>query len=98
MTLNKKIDGEKLTIEIIGRLDTKTAPQLEEEVTASVKGISTLVLDFAQLEFVSSAGLRVLLKAQKLMNKQGEMIIVNASETIKEVFELTGFIDILKLG
>lgn len=98
MTLSKTIDGEKLTIAIIGRLDTGTAPKLEEEVMASAKGIDTLVLDFAQLEYVSSAGLRVLLKAQKLMNKQGEMIIVNASETIKEVFELTGFIDILKLG
>lgn len=98
MTLSKTIDGEKLTIAIIGRLDTVTAPKLEEEVMASVKGISTLVLDLAQLEYVSSAGLRVLLKAQKLMNKQGEMLIVNASDTIKEVFELTGFIDILKLG
>lgn len=98
MTLSKTIDGEKLTIAIIGRLDTSTAPKLEEEVMASAKGIDTLVLDFAQLEYVSSAGLRVLLKAQKLMNKQGEMLIVNASETIKEVFELTGFIDILKLG
>ena len=98
MTLSKTVDGEKLTIAIIGRLDTSTAPKLEEEITASVKEISTLVLDFAQLEYVSSAGLRVLLKAQKLMARQGDMIIVNASETIKEVFELTGFIDILKLG
>lgn len=98
MTLNKILDGEKLTIEIIGRLDTKTSPQLEAEVNASVGGISSLVLDFAQLEFVSSAGLRSLLKAQKLMNKQGGMTIVNASESVKEVFELTGFIDILNLG
>lgn len=98
MTLSKTVDGEKLTIAIIGTLDTATAPKLEEEVMASTKGIHSLVLDLAQLEYVSSAGLRVLLKAQKMMNKQGDMIIVNASETIKEVFELTGFIDILKLG
>ncbi len=98
MTTNKTLDGEKLTIEIIGRLDTKTAPQLENEILNSVEGIETLVLDFAQLEYVSSAGLRTLLKAQKKMNGKGEMIIVNASEPIKEVFELTGFIDILNLG
>ena len=98
MTLNKKLDGTTLTIEIIGRLDTTTAPQLEEEITASIGGINKLVLDFGQLEYISSAGLRVLLKSQKSMMKKGKMIIVNASETIREVFELTGFMDILTLG
>ena len=98
MTLNKNQDGTKLTIEIIGRLDTSTAPQLEEEISKSVEEIKTLVLDFGQLEYISSAGLRVLLKSQKTMMKQGKMIIVNASETIREVFELTGFMDILTLG
>ena len=98
MTLNKKLDGTTLTIEIIGRLDTSTAPQLEEEIVASVGGVKKLVLDFGQLEYISSAGLRVLLKSQKTMMKQGKMVIVNASETIKEVFELTGFMDILTLA
>ncbi len=98
MTLNTNLDGTTLTIEIIGRLDTTTAPVLEEEITKSISGIKTLVLDFGQLEYISSAGLRVLLKSQKTMMKQGKMIIVNASETIREVFELTGFMDILTLG
>ncbi|MCI7759015.1 MAG: STAS domain-containing protein [[Eubacterium] saphenum] len=98
MTLNKNLDGTTLTIEIIGRLDTTTAPQLEEEITASIGGINKLVLDFGQLEYISSAGLRVLLKSQKAMSRQGKMVIVNASETIREVFELTGFMDILTLG
>lgn len=98
MTLNTNLDGTTLTIEIIGRLDTTTAPQLEEEITASIGGINKLVLDFRQLEYISSAGLRVLLKSQKAMSRQGKMVIVNASETIREVFELTGFMDILTLG
>ena len=98
MTLNKNLDGTTLTIEIIGRLDTTTAPQLDEEITASIGGINKLVLDFGQLEYISSAGLRVLLKSQKAMSRQGKMVIVNASETIREVFELTGFMDILTLG
>lgn len=98
MTLNKNLDGTKLTIEIIGRLDTTTAPILEEEIAKSVSEIKTLVLDFGQLEYISSAGLRVLLKSQKTMMKQGKMVITNASETIREVFELTGFMDILTLA
>ena len=97
MKLNKDIEGTTLNIEIVGRLDTTTAPQLEAEITSSLEGITRLVLDFAKLEYVSSAGLRVLLKAQKQMNKQGEMVIKNTSETIREVFELTGFMDILTL-
>lgn len=98
MTLNKNLDGTALTIRIIGRLDTGTSPQLEAEITSSIGGVSKLTLDFAELEYISSAGLRVLLKAQKAMMKQGEMVIINASETIREVFELTGFIDILTIA
>lgn len=98
MTLNKNLDGTTLTIEIIGRLDTTSAPKLEAEIKALIDGITKLVLDFANLEYISSAGLRVLLKSQKTMMKQGEMIIINASETVREVFELTGFMDILTLG
>ena len=98
MTLNKTLDGDTLTIEIVGRLDTGTSPQLEEEIKESVGEANNLVLDFGKLEYISSAGLRVLLKSQKLMGKKGEMVIVNASETVKEVFELTGFIDFLTLA
>lgn len=98
MTLNKTLDGTTLTIKIVGRLDTVTSPKLEEEIESSIGGVSKLVLDFAELEYISSAGLRVLLKTQKAIVKQGEMIIINASETIREVFELTGFIDILTIA
>lgn len=97
MTIEKNLKGTELTITIIGRLDTSTAPQLEAEIKNSVAGIEKLVLDFASLKYLSSAGLRVLLGAQKTMNKQGEMIVKNVNETINEVFEVTGFIDILTI-
>ena len=79
------------------RLDTTTAPQLEAEFKQNIDGVEKLVLDFAGLEYLSSAGLRVLLAAQKVMNKQGEMILRNVNETINEIFEVTGFIDILTI-
>ena len=97
MTIEKTLNGTELTINLIGRLDTTTAPQLEAEFKQSINGIEKLVLDFAALEYLSSAGLRVLLGAQKTMNKQGEMIIKNVNETINEIFEVTGFIDILTI-
>ena len=80
-----------------GRLDTTTAPQLEAELKASLDGTSSLVMDFAALDYISSAGLRVLLSAQKTMNKQGTMKIIHASEPIMEIFEVTGFSDILTI-
>ena len=95
MTIEKNLNGTELTVTITGRLDTTTAPQLEAEFKQSITGVEKLVLDFATLEYLSSAGLRVLLSAQKVMNKQGEMIIKNVNETINEIFEVTGFIDIL---
>ena len=95
MTIEKKLNGTELTVNITGRLDTTTAPQLEAELKQSYAGIEKLVLDFAALEYLSSAGLRVLLQAQKTMNKQGELVIRNVNETINEIFEVTGFIDIL---
>ena len=95
MTIEKNLNGTELTVTIAGRLDTTTAPQLEAALKASFEGITKLTLDFAALEYLSSAGLRVLLAAQKVMNKQGEMIIKNVNETINEIFEVTGFIDIL---
>ena len=97
MTIEKKQNGTELTITLAGRLDTTTAPQLEAEFKQSVNGIEKLVLDFTALEYLSSAGLRVLLAAQKVMNKQGEMIIKNVNDTITEIFEVTGFIDILTI-
>ena len=97
MTIEKNLNGTELALTIIGRLDTSTAPKLEMEIKESIEGIEMLVLDFAALEYLSSAGLRVLLAAQKMMNKQGEMVIKNVNETINEIFEVTGFIDILTI-
>ncbi|HCD70160.1 MAG TPA: anti-sigma factor antagonist [Ruminococcaceae bacterium] len=97
MTINKIPDGTTLNLEIVGRLDTVTAPQLEEELKSISEDVKKLVLDFAQLEYISSAGLRVLLKTQKTMMKKGQMVIRNANDSIKEVFELTGFMDFLTL-
>ena len=97
MTINKRSDGPSLTIALEGRLDTTTAPQLEDELKHSLDGVSSLVFDFAALDYISSAGLRVLLSAQKTMNKQGDMKLINVSETVSEVFEVTGFSDILTI-
>ena len=82
---------------LTGRLDTTTAPQLEGELKNGLDGVESLVLDFKELEYLSSAGLRILLAAQKTMNKQGKMVIRNVNEVIQEVFEVTGFADILTI-
>lgn len=97
MTIEKMTNGNELTITLIGRLDTTTAPKLEAELKQSIGGVEKLVLDFSSLEYLSSAGLRVLLAAQKVMNKQGEMIVRNVNETIAEIFEVTGFSDVLTI-
>ena len=97
MTIDKKANGTELVMVISGRMDTTTAPQLEAELKSSLDGVDKLVLDFEKLEYVSSAGLRVILAAQKTMNKQGEMVIKIVSEVIMEVFEITGFVDILTI-
>lgn len=97
MTIQKTLNGSTLTLALEGRLDTTTAPQLEAELKASLDGITELNLDFEKLEYLSSAGLRVLLAAQKVMNRQGSMVIRHVNETIQEVFEVTGFIDILTI-
>ena len=97
MTIQKNLKGTTLRVTLEGRLDTTTAPQLEAELKASLDGITELDLDFEKLEYLSSAGLRVLLAAQKTMNKQGTMVIHHVNETIREVFEVTGFIDILTI-
>ena len=97
MTIDKQINGSELTLSLTGRLDTTTAPELEAVIKENITGVTNLVMDFARLEYLSSAGLRVILSAQKTMNKQGEMVIRNVNETINEVFEITGFIDILTI-
>ena len=95
LNINKTIETGKAVFALAGRLDTTTAPELEKELKASLDGVSELTLDFAGLEYISSAGLRVLLSAQKVMNKQGGMKLKNVSETIMEIFEVTGFLEIL---
>ena len=97
MNIVKTNEGAKLTLALEGRLDTTTAPQLEAEVKGALAGVTELVMDFSQLEYLSSAGLRVLLAAQKAMNKQGSMVIRHVNETILEIFEVTGFLDILTI-
>ena len=97
MTIEKKLNAAELTIVLTGRLDTNTAPQLEAELKKSLTGIEHLVLDFAGLSYLSSAGLRVLLAAQKTMNKQGDMVVRSVNDTIAEIFDVTGFIDILTI-
>lgn len=97
MRITKTQEGKKLTLALEGRLDTTTAPQLEEELKQSVNDIMELIFDFGSLEYISSAGLRVLLSAQKIMNKQGSMKICNVNETIMEIFDVTGFSDIMTL-
>ena len=97
MNIEKIVNGSELTIQLIGRMDTTTAPKLEAELKQSIGGVEKLVLDFAALEYLSSAGLRVLLAAQKVMNKQGEMVVRNVNETIAEIFEVTGFADVLTI-
>ena len=97
MTIEKNLNAAELTVKVAGRLDTTTAPELEATLNESIAGIEKLVLDFAALDYLSSAGLRVLLAAQKVMNKQGEMVIKNINETISEIFEVTGFADILTI-
>ena len=97
MTINKTLNETKLTVALTGRLDTTTAPLLDAELKTSLDGVDSLIMDFAQLEYISSAGLRVLLSAQKVMNKQGRMVIRHANEIILEVFGVTGFTDILTI-
>ena len=98
MTINKISEGSRLTIVIEGRLDTNSSPKLEAELRQSVSGVTELVFDFSGVEYISSAGLRVLLAAQKVMNRQGSMRLVVVSAEVMEVFEITGFADILTIG
>lgn len=97
MIIDKELTGETLCVKISGRLDTTTSPVLEGELASSTDQIKELILDFQELEYLSSAGLRVLLVAQKQMNQQGSMIVKNVNDVIMEVFDITGFSDILTI-
>ncbi|MBO7665988.1 MAG: STAS domain-containing protein [Clostridia bacterium] len=97
MTINKQKNGNGLFISLEGRLDTTTSPAFEQELKESLEGVELLTLDFEKLDYISSAGLRVLLSAQNTMKQQGEMKIKNVNETILEIFEVTGFNDILTI-
>lgn len=97
LNISKNADGSTLVVGLEGRLDTSTAPELEESLKDALDGVSELTLDLNGLEYISSAGLRVLLSTQKIMNKQGSMVIDNASEEVKEIFDVTGFSDILTI-
>ena len=95
MKMMKSQTGSHLSIALEGRLDTMTAPELEKELKASLPSVSDLTMDLGKLEYISSAGLRVLLSAQKTMNRQGSMKLIHVNETILEIFEVTGFSEIL---
>ena len=97
MTINKTANGQTLAIALEGRLDTTTAPELEAVLKDSLEGINNLTFDFEKLDYISSAGLRVLLSTQKIMSKQGEMKILHVSDVIMEIFDVTGFSDILTI-
>ena len=97
MTIEKTINGTALTVAVAGRLDTITAPELDAVLKASLDGVTDLTLDIPALEYISSAGLRVLLSSQKTMNRQGVMRVSGANETILDIFEVTGFSEILTL-
>ena len=97
MTIEKKLNGETLNLAVSGRLDTQTAPELEKEIDAILPDLKELTFDMTDLEYVSSAGLRVILKAQKIMNAQGSMKLTGVNDSIMEVFDITGFLDILTI-
>lgn len=95
MDIEKQKDGKKLDVKLAGRLDAKGAPQLKEALQDSLDDVEELTLDFSDVIYISSAGLRIILSTQKTMNKQGSMKVVNVQDIVMEVFESTGFVDIL---
>ena len=97
LNIQKNVENSAASFVLEGRLDTVTAPELEQSIKESIDGITDLVMDFEKLEYISSAGLRVLLSAQKIMNRRGTMKIVHVNETVMEIFEVTGFTDILTI-
>lgn len=97
LNIDKTQNGSELLIAVDGRIDTNTAPQLETEIKNQLEGINTLVFDLEKLQYISSAGLRVLLSTQKVMMKQGKMILKKVPSEIMDIFEVTGFSDILTI-
>ena len=97
MTINKTLNGKQLTIALEGRLDTTTAPELEQVLKESLDSADALTMDFSKLDYISSAGLRVLLSAHKTMSRKGGMKVTNVNEIVEEVFDVTGFADILTI-
>ena len=97
MNINKVLNGAALTLSVEGRLETTTAPELEAVIKNELDGITSLTFDLSKLEYVSSAGLRVLLSAQKIMNSQGEMCVTGVNDIVMEIFDITGFSDILTI-
>lgn len=98
MTIEKNVNGNDVTVKVIGRLDTTTAPDLEAALKELLPDAKKLTFDFSELEYLSSAGLRVLLGSQKIMAKQGEMKVLNINQTISDIFHCTGFDQILNIG
>ena len=97
MDIQKILESTTLTLKVSGRIDTKTSPQFSEALTGSLDGVTTLIVDMGGVAYISSAGLRVLLTAQKTMNKQGEMKVTNVNSDVMEIFDVTGFSDILTI-
>ena len=97
MKINKRSEDGKVCYALEGRLDTTTAPELEKELKGDLESATQLTLDFSKLDYISSAGLRVLLSAHKVMEKKGGMVVTNVNEMVNEVFEVTGFADILNI-
>ena len=98
MNINKIEKGTELIIELEGRLDPTTSQELEKELKQSIRDVTSLILDMDKLDYISSAGLRVLLSAQKEMNKKGSMLVKNVNENIREIFDVTGCVDSLNIG
>lgn len=97
MTINTNKNANALTVSVEGRVDTATSKEFEERTKSELDGVSVLTLDFSKLNYISSAGLRVLLSLQKIMNKQGSMKLIGVNETVKDIFDVTGFSDILTI-
>jgi anti-sigma B factor antagonist len=97
MKLTKTQEGSKLTVAVSGNLDTQTAPELQGELKTALTGITSLILDFTDLDYISSAGLRVVRGASKVMNRQGDMLVRGCNPEVKEVFEITGFADVINV-
>ncbi len=97
LNINKSLENETAVFALAGRLDTVTAPELEKALKESLDGVTALTMDFEKLDYISSAGLRVLLATQKVMAKQGTMKLCHVNETIMEIFEVTGFTEILRI-